>query len=327
MLKRALCVAALALGVCVAGPAVAATETHLLGRVRLTWSAPDACPRAHEVTARMARLLAQSTEPHPELVAEANVSSDGAAFALEMRIWQADRPAYRRLRATTCRELSDAAALLLALLVDPALQIDSDPPPASPGPRRATPAPPRPVARARERVHGAGVVWGASGSAVLDWVALSAPAPGLRAAVSGELGRLRLELGAIWLPLATHVTRDGAREPEKGGKFRLIAGSARACHAWLVAPRLSACAAGELGSLRGAGFGTANDRHRSVVWAAAGPGVAAAIAFAESAAFTAGADLLFVLNRPRFELENVGLVHRPPAAGFRLAAGVELNFR
>ena len=183
-------------------------------------------------------------------------------------------------------------------------------------------------ARERARTQGAAaLVWGASGSAVLDWAALSAPAPGLRAAASGELGRLRLEVGALWLPLATQVTRDVAGEPEKGGKFRLIAGSARACHALFVSPRLSACAVGELGALRGTGFGTANDRHRSVLWAAAGPGVTAAIALAGNAAFSIGSDLLFALNRPRFELQNVGLVHRPPAAGFRLAAGVELNFR
>jgi hypothetical protein len=129
------------------------------------------------------------------------------------------------------------------------------------------------------------------------------------------------------LPLATQVTRDAAGEPEKGGKFRLIAGSARACHAVIVSPRLSACAVGELGALRGTGFGTANDRHRSVLWAAAGPGVTLAIAMARSAAFSVGTDLLFALNRPRFELENVGLVHRPPLAGLRLAAGIELNFR
>jgi hypothetical protein len=297
--------------------------------VRLTWSAPDACPRAHDVTARMARLLSRSTAPHPELVAEAQVSAEDAAFALEMRIWQSGRPAYRRLRATSCRELSDAAALLLALLVDPALQIEPEPePPRAPrGPRsRAAPAPqtnPEPRARTRS----SGFVWGAAGGAVLDWAAVPGPAPGLSGAVSGELLRLRVELGALWLPLSKHVVSDAAGESEKGGQFRLIAGSARLCHAFLVSPRLSACAASELGALRASGFGTASDRSRSVVWAAAGPGVVAAIPFAGSAALALGGDLLFALNRPRFELDNVGLAHRPPVAGFRLSAGIQLYFR
>lgn len=327
MLTRALSIAALALGVSLSGPVAGATETHTLGRVRLTWSAPDACPRARDVTARMARLLSRSTGPHPELVAEADVSNDGAAFALEMRIWQADRPAYRRLRATSCRELSDAAALLLALLVDPALQVETEAAPVSRPPRapraQQRRAPSEPVPRRSEP----GPVWGASGRAVLDWAALPGPAPGLSAAASTELHRLRLELGGVWLPLARHVVRDAAGEAEKGGKFSLVAASTRLCHALFVSPRLSACAVGELGAIRAWGFGTIEDRRRSVVWAAAGPGLTGALPLATSAALTAGADLLFALNRPRFELDNVGLVHRPAVAGFRLTAGVELHFR
>lgn len=327
MLTRALSIAVLALGASIASPVAGATETHTLGRVRLTWAAPDACPRAHDVTARMARLLSRSAEPLTELVAEANVSSDGSAFALEMRIWQADRPAYRRLRATSCRELSDAAALLLALLVDPALQIEPDPAPVRRAPAALPAAAPRETGAATARTGASAWVWGASGSAVLDWAALPGPSPGLRAAISGERSRLRLELAVVWLPLATEVARHAAGEPEKGGKFRLIASGARACHAVFVSPRLSACAVGELGALRATGFGTVHDRSRSVLWAAAGPGLLAGIPFARNAQLALGADWLFALNRPRFALDNVGVVHRPAVAGARFAAGVELLFR
>lgn len=327
MLTRALSIAVIALGATHAKPVAAASETDTNGHVRLTWSAPEACPRARDVTARMAHLLSRSTAPHPVLVADAKVSSDGAAFALEMRIWQSDQPAYRRLRATSCRELSDAAALLLALLVDPALQIEPEPQPARRAPRSRAALVTRPRLEPPAPARSSGFVWGAAGSAVLDWAAVPGPAPGLGAAVSGELARLRLELGVIWLPLSKHVVRDAAGESEKGGQFRLIAASTRLCHALFVSPRLSACAATELGALRASGFGTASDRSRSVVWVAAGPGMAASIPFAGSAALALGGDLLFALNRPRFELDNVGLAHRPPVAGFRLSAGVQLYFR
>ncbi|HMJ12516.1 MAG TPA: hypothetical protein VK524_13925 [Polyangiaceae bacterium] len=316
----------LALLVALAPARASAAETHTARDVHLTWSAPDTCPHVREVTERMERLLSRSAGPRTQLYADGSVRSDPHGYRLEMRIGQGERPALRSMRATSCRELSDAAALILALLVDPQLQIEEEPRVPSPvsTPR---PAPARSTSAERVSPQESGTSWGAAGGPVLAWGALPGAAPGLTAAGFAEVGRIRLELGALWLPYAKRVVQDSDPEPPKGGKLSLIAGAARACYLLGVAPELGACAGGELGVLGAKGFGTEQDRRRSVLWAALGPGLAAALPLGQAASLALGADLLFALNRPRFELDNVGLVHRPAPVGLRLKAGVLLHFR
>jgi hypothetical protein len=298
----------------------AAADTGLLDRVRLTWSAPKACPGADSVKARMVRLLSRFAGAHPELVAEARVRPEPAGFRLEMRISQGEQSSSRTMHAASCRELSDAAALILALLVDPALQMPGDEVRSVPPPHARRLPHARTSSAERDRVIHV-VPFAFSGVAVASG-SVPGLAPGLTLGVAGELGRMSLELGALWLPLAKRIVLDDPTEPQKGGRFDLLTAEARLCRHFFRVPELRVCAASEVGSLRGAGFGTANDRSRRVLWSALGPALSGAVPLTSALALSLGAEALIALNRPEFELDNVGPVYRPAAVSLRARLSV-----
>lgn len=305
---------------------LAAPEVSSQHGVHLTWTAPIACPRASEVTARMAQLIVRPSDPRP-LIAEATVAEEPSGYRLDLRIWQAQQPTVRTMRAATCGELADAVALLLALLSAPALP--EPPPERTEASQRApvrTPEAPR-TKPLRSEPAPSPWSWGAFGRAALTSGALPGWAPGFALGALADLERLRLNLGAVWFPIAKRVVTDDSAQLEKGGKFSLVAANAQFCYRVVAArPDLGLCGMAELGALRGSGFGTAQDQSRAELWAALGPSSAASMPLSDAVALSLEADLLFALNRPHFELDNVGPVHRPSAAALRVSLGMVVHF-
>jgi hypothetical protein len=273
----------------------------------------------------MERLLSSSEQLRQPLVAQGQVNREPDGFRLELSIWQADRPMQRSMRAASCSELASAAALILALVVDPGLAV----PPSEPevaGPPATLPDAVRPAPEPARR-SGPVVSWGAFGGMSVDSGALPAVAPGLTVGVLGEIERLRLRVGGVWFPLSKQYVAHAPSEPQTGGKFSLLAAQARGCYRFLDQPALGACGAAEVGSLHALGFGTADDRARATLWAALGPGLEAALGLGRAATLAAGVDMLFPLNRPHFELENIGAVYRPNEWSLRATLAGLLHFQ
>ncbi|MEM6996060.1 MAG: hypothetical protein AAF721_36475, partial [Myxococcota bacterium] len=89
--------------------------------VPLTWDAPAGCPDAAGVQERLSAALADAPEDsRTDLTAAATVTtgSDGA-FALDLRLAGPGMSAVRTLESSDCRELADAAVLIVALAADP----------------------------------------------------------------------------------------------------------------------------------------------------------------------------------------------------------------
>ncbi len=97
-----------------ATPAAAEPEV----RVNLDWHAPQGCPTRAEVLNETARLLGQGEAAKP-LHARGVVVRQSDGYVLQLATQLDDSQGFRRLQATHCAELTQPAALVLALSIDP----------------------------------------------------------------------------------------------------------------------------------------------------------------------------------------------------------------
>ncbi len=97
-----------------AAPAAAEPDV----RVSLDWRAPQGCPTRAEVLSETARLLGQGDAAKP-LHARGIVLRKGAKYVLQLATQLDGSHGFRRLQATHCAELTQPAALVLALSIDP----------------------------------------------------------------------------------------------------------------------------------------------------------------------------------------------------------------
>lgn len=90
---------------------------------QLTWQALGDCPSGTEVSREIAELTAVSANSRQvtPIVAHAIVAKDAAGFAMTLVLRNAGVERSRHIGAPTCEELGHAAALIVALAVDPTL--------------------------------------------------------------------------------------------------------------------------------------------------------------------------------------------------------------
>lgn len=300
---------------------------------RLSWLVPDECPSDSDVRQELQRLLGASTvSPGGRVDATARVSVVKGGFELEIALGQDDQLRTRRLAAPHCEELGHAAALIVALAVDPSLtiagaeklsEIVPAPCPAPPAAVEATsprPAPRCPVcpgcAAPRSDWH----------TAVL-----------LAASISyGELPQTlpRVSVGAAyradphWLELLLSgaFASTGFRRDGRGATFWQWHASPRYCvQARFGTTRVGPCAVTEIGLIKGAGFGVEQPKTQRTWWFAPGLGVQADWRLPSGAELLVGGDLLLAATRTSFELDSEPLF-RPhlliPALRLALVGGL-----
>ncbi len=312
--------------------------------VELRWSAPEGCPEAARVRARLEEDL-DATAGALTVDAEVSVDEDGT-FRADVELtgpWGTSR---RELDSPTCQTLAEAVVLLAVVSVgsagnevlsvpepepepeptpEPELEPEPEPEPtpvieqnetdqSEPSPSAdATPAEPsvRAVARVEARAGG-GVLPGGDFSAAV--------AAGL------SLRRLRLELsGAGWLPRTEVVSADA------DVRIDLFSGELRGCVplgllSWFIA---LPCVGVELGGMRGRGQGSGLVAGRTSwqSWIAAAVTPAFAIRVSPRIGVWLGGSLVVPLRRPGFVLEGATEeAYRVPALSGRGALGVEFHF-
>jgi len=156
-----------------------------------------------------------------------------------------------------------------------------------------------------------------------DVGSLPKAALGLGGAIAWTPGRARIEVGATSFPASTASAR-GSR----GGDFQLSIGQLRACYGVLPPGifSLSPCAVGDAGSMSASGFGVNSPSSGAALFAAAGPGVLAALRLGDAFALRLTADLELVFTRAQFVLDAVGAVHQPSIFAGRTGLGGEIRF-
>lgn len=325
------------------------------GQLRFAWRAPDVCPTRERVLARAEELLGRAPESTltSALELDAQLAQKAAgSWQLELRSrTEAGQTTTRSVMAASCAELADAAALLLALAIDPALsaragsqssafQIEPDPaaqasspsPPSARLPLREEPSsPPAPelaapadlVASPVQNERATAPLRPRAGAAFAVW---SRRLPGMAPGVLAQAGISRgagFALACLGFFPARHAT---VPEKSAGGDLSLFSFGAEAGYAVAVVPErfeLSPVLGGELDWVRGVGTGVAHPAHGSLLLVGLSGGARAALRLSPGWVVFGQGLISALVARPRFVLDGVGELYRPPAWGLRFGLGAE----
>jgi len=308
--------------------------------IELGWDAPGGCPTAVQVRREALRLLGgQSRLGAKHLRARAVVSRDDKGqWQLAMVTETGGSIGNRKLSGESCKELADAAALILALAYDPeAVAVARQPPPSSPDKPPPAPAPLPIAASAPPRRPGSAAAgeqptMGGREGDLLFFVGALASAdlgamPSAAFGVGGQVGlsayRLRIDLAVTyWLPQQHAVA-----ESDAGGEVSFFTGSLSGCPILIAEPvQLGPCAAFELGRMHAAGYGVDNPSEQTILWVGARVGGRLGVIVADPLALGVQLEAVVPFVRPRWVLERVGPVDQPGAVTARGMFGAELLF-
>jgi hypothetical protein len=282
--------------------------------ITISWNAPDECPGIEAVKSEVRRVAGQVPPPAEPLSADVTIRRGaGAGWLLTLATRTGTRAGERRLAGADCTELMHAAALVLALMINPEASFIAEPPPPPPPP----PSPPPPPEPERRFAIGVDVVVGRG--------ALPGFAGGFGLRLAAGAGALSGELRGSFWPSRSTASAD---DPVAGGTFDLVDGSAAGCvrarHDQIVSP--GACAGASLVRLHGRGYGVGYPTETSAWWTAAYAEANLRARLSPLNAVRLAVQAVVPLGRPSFELAGVGQVFEPATIWLRATLGWELHF-
>lgn len=309
----------------------------------LGWDAPDGCPDRTQAAAAVALQLERQPGRAEDPIVQARVALDerNDGWHAHVELVVDGTGGARELHAESCETLAAAVVFVIAATIDPAVtprETDFSTLPRAdeiwldaqdvrfvvPTPRRADASmiPPRTV-RPQPRARPPTLRVGISAAGVLAVGPLPGVAGGVFAALALLHRRVRIEIGATFLPAKT---RHFSARPDAGGELRLVAADVRACPRWQWRGLgLDVCAGVEVGSLHGRGVGIEAPSSTRQPWLAFMTGPRLSYAPIPALAIGLGADLLVPIVRPTFAVENLGRLWQPRSAGFLGMLGLELR--
>ncbi|WP_437795941.1 hypothetical protein [Sorangium sp. So ce693] len=328
------------------------------GGVELDWIAPGECADRGRVLAEIEQRLGRSSAANgePSLKARAVVSrNERGSWDLRLTTTLGETTHSRELHGETCAELADAAALIIALAIDPDAasrstptadpdtgagpgelsgadpgagadpEVDAAPdaPTAADAPPAVSPPPGASAAPAQHPSRPLELRGTLRASGVLDTASLPAVAPGAAIAAGVLIGAVRAELSGTYFG----AQQAFVERTTMGGDVQLITGGLRLCYAMRYrAFELGPCAGIEVGVMSAASFGAASPGSNRALWVAPHPGALASFALSDQIRVPLAIDVPFPVTRDRFVLVGIGAVHRSAAATLRASLGVEVRF-
>jgi hypothetical protein len=294
--------------------------------IEVSVSGPPDCPNASALEDQVQRLARLPADTPHHLQARLLVEpAESERVRLVLTAWLDDgAPGERTFTGASCAEVTDAAALTLALMLNPAAApADEVAEPPAPTPRRppvARPAPtPRePSSRPAPRLD---VFAGLSGGA------RSGVLPALSSEVGGAIGVSASALSS-WLSVTVTPTQVAhAPASAYGGRLWALNGSWLGC--WAALDRanlqLGPCAGVGFTRLAGTGLGIVHPNHSQTSWISGTLGLSASLAVGSRLSFRALALGAVPAARPAFYLQGIGAVHQPAAASAALECVVAVR--
>jgi hypothetical protein len=310
----------------------ALSSPSALAAAELGWTGPKDCQRSSAVAEKVEALVGRPLASIDGLRFTLEVTHGGSDWKLDLGTTQPPdgEPRHRTLNGKSCVEVTDAAAVLIAMSIENAA------PPPTP---TATPTP-APSATAsnvassesarsrtdagtaphRERPPPNRLRASVGAGALFDTAALPGPAFGVAAGAALRTGAARFEAQADVLFPETVALADGAK-----ADISLLSGALLACLAHDTSQlALLGCAGFELGRLSGEGRQVTDPHIASALWAAIRAETGAELSLSPALHLTGRIGLTMPVTRPEFVLDG-NLVHRPAAVGLRALLGVELS--
>ena len=325
----------------------------------LTWRAPDECPDADAMRTSVERLLSRSAGSTLELHASGSVKKQGERFVMQLALTVYRRKLGRTLSAPDCASVSDAAAWLMALAVDPSLPTGAALAPEEPVRKEpsaasdlaAAPAPPNsaelpktqpapqpqstpPKTMAAQRQSDSGaetpVVRPHTASSDAPWrLRLGAFAGVLAAGLAGPAASFGARAGAEradWLFDASFALQPPRSRALRAGatcKFESQELALAGCHVWGETSRLGVCAHAALVWVHGRAFGTSQPSAASFLSGRAGAALVGTQRLTGPVELWLDAHLSAPISpRPKFEVEGFGAVGEMSLLLWAVRAGV-----
>jgi hypothetical protein len=322
--------------------------------LQIDWQAPATCPQIEELRARVGSLVGEAAD-RTDLGVTGRVSRDGEKWTLVLRLVRQGGQDTRTLTDGECQGLAEAAAVVIAVAIDPRAALSgagnepvpedsivpaaSEPvPEASVVPEVVVPAPRiepapevvvEPVAtvprRVDDRVALSVKIGGGVGFARL--------LPGVHGAVDLGLGLgrrwWRVEASGLFVP----PVRTDSGVAGIGGVFRVGAGELRGCGVPTALGGLLGfplCVGLQLGAMHGegAGDGLAETQRRARCGRRSGSGRrCAGDRGAGGSRCGWGVDVLVGLTRPKFVTAGGVVVHEAERVGGLASVGIEVRMR
>lgn len=260
----------------------------------LEWAAPPGCPTGAQVEAAVERQLSGASA-EPPITVTGRVAVTDARWQVALRNSLGGE---RTLTGSSCRAVSEAAVVVVALMIDP-LAVSEAPP----------------VLDAPPSLRWSVGLWASADTHVLPSLS---PGAGLSVGLTLPSG-FGLELqGQAFLPQATVAT--------PGATMTLFTGAVGARRdfefgVFFLAPVLAL----EAGALRGRSFGLTNPAVNTAPWVAGRGGVALGLVW-KFLRVGVRAEVVIPVTRPRFVAEGVGPLYTPAFIGGRGAFTIEVLF-
>ena len=316
----------------------------------VAWDAPQGCPSRSAVVSGVEVLLGEplAAERLVVVLIEGRVEQlANEQWKLSLRISTEAGTRERTFVGTTCQELGEIAIVLIAVAIDPSVEMPEAELPSGEDESAAAgeatenqlvaaddgvesdakhSSPIADVSRDRSEAsqssdaQGMGFVRVATGLLVGP---LPAVGPGIHVDLGLRWRMLALSLGmSHWFERRVRIPGHTA-----GGDLQLTTGDVRIC-AVPSARRLDVplCVGVELGAMAGRGVGVSNPRRGRGLWAAMLADVGITFRPWRWIGFGIRAGLVIPVTRPMFAFDDVGEVHRAAVVGFQGLAGIELRF-
>jgi hypothetical protein len=292
--------------------------------VDLDWSAPEGCPDREAVLVEVLKLAGAKAASAHHLKAHATIrAAEGTGFFLSLLTELEGVKGGRTLSGVSCESLSDAAALMLALILNPEVATKALPaapaekPAEEPAPSAAT------IATAEHHRPGARTTWlvGAHGGAQVG--VLEDLSPSIALSLGIGLGRFAMRLVPTFTPPQKIYAEAGL-----GGRLWTVGGAAFGCWATpLTWPVLTPCLGLEVTWLQGRGLGVMHSRDASVYWVSGELALFAGLPLGRGLMLEVGAIGLLPFSRPSVYLEDGQTpVSRPAVLGFKALGGLAWRF-
>jgi hypothetical protein len=288
--------------------------------VGLDWTAPEGCPDREAVLAEVLKLAGAKAASAHHLKARATIQpAEGTTWSLSLLTEIDGVTGERTLSSVSCQSLSDAAALMLALILNPEVAIQKPPTAAAeePAPSAAT------IAHADHRRPWPRPAWLVGAHGGMQVGVLEDLSPSIALSFWVRLGRLAMRLIPSFTPPQSIYA-----EPGLGGRLWTLGGAAYGCWATpLTWPVLTPCLGFEVTWLQGRGLGILHSRDASVYWASGELALFAGVPLVSGLVLEVGGIGLLPFSRPIVSLEDGATpVSRPAALGFKALGGLAWRF-
>jgi hypothetical protein len=282
----------------------------------LHWDVPEACPDVHALELESEQVLGEPLAKYPlNVTGTVTPSEDQLMLSLRITLPANAETRERELRAVSCQELLEAAAVAIALAAAESGERSPD----VPQTRDLSEPQPRAASVLEEETDQASVI-ALSAAGAGTWGALPSVGLGGELQVAWLRRWLRIGLGATWFPLRGMQLTDNVQ-----ASFGLYFIELLLCGQQSLGRALFfGCTTAHIGRMDAHLVAPGVGPTESAAWRALGVRIGASYPIAPPLELTASFAAVMPLTRPRFYSQPTGAaeIHEPAAVATRLLIGI-----